>query len=658
MAKSAAPEAIAAPTSAVTRRSASDLAVAVVLFVAALGWFSLTLDRTFEPRDEGHLLRLSAQVAEGAVPHRDFIDVYAPATFGVTGAVMRVFGQEMLPVRIFLAALKALAVAAGYLLSRRFASRPFALAAALLAIGFWGRSIWNLNAPYAALYTLALTPLALVALVAAEARRSTAGLVAAGVLAGATLLFKHSLAAFLVYGMALALWASAMLPGAPGSGTRRETRITLGAWGLAGALPLLPVLSFLTLSDYALHVLPIHVLMAGVAHAAWRRGGTVPLSSIIATRLLPFACGVAILPLVTLGLYAGWGATHALFDDLFVLPLTLEGYRLPVSLPAPGAVLTGSGAVAAVVAGWLAIVGRKNAALGPALFAGVALLWLLVQPGPWYALLLEAPRELRGLQPVLLAWMGIAALMALRSHALPRAARAAWLAAVFLQAFLGFQAFPRAAYGIYLAQGLQGMLLAGLLSTWHARIREVVPSRAAHAGAAALLLAVPMWLVAPAVLGVLEARATPEAFRALRFPQASGIKAPRATVERRGIPDMERVAAWLAAKPGPAPVLLLGNDEMILFSSGREPLLPRLRAHLFWIGWGIGSSHGRADLEAELLRRLEAEPAALVVDAEDGPSRRLRAAFPHLSARLDRHYHTLEQVGRFRILERGPLPGE
>ena len=122
-----------------------------MLLALALGWFSLSLTRTFEPRDDAYLLRQSARVAAGEIPHRDFVDVYAPGTFVLTGAVMKAFGVEMLPVRMFLALLKALAVAAGYLVTRRAATRPIALFACLIAIAFWGRPIWNLNAPYASL---------------------------------------------------------------------------------------------------------------------------------------------------------------------------------------------------------------------------------------------------------------------------------------------------------------------------------------------------------------------------------------------------------------------------------------------------------------------------------------------------------------------------
>ncbi len=65
----------AGPTS---HGSAFDLFTVVVLFVVALAYFSLTLDRTFNLRDEGYLLRMSSRVARGEIPHRDFYELYGP----------------------------------------------------------------------------------------------------------------------------------------------------------------------------------------------------------------------------------------------------------------------------------------------------------------------------------------------------------------------------------------------------------------------------------------------------------------------------------------------------------------------------------------------------------------------------------------------------
>jgi hypothetical protein len=628
--------------------------IAGALIVVSLGWFSLSLDRTFDPRDEGHLLRLSTLVAAGRVPHRDFVDSYGPGVLGLTGAVVGVFGEQLLPVRIFVAVLKALAVAGGYLLSRTLATRPFALLASCVAIGFWGRAVWNLNAPYAALFTLVLTPWMVLALVSAERRRSQAGLFAAGVLAGVTLLFKHTLAAFLVFGMALALCASATFSMQPDTRTRSEWRVLLAAWVLAGALPVVAAWLFLTPTAYALHLLPIHAAMTVVAWAIVRRRSAASLERIAVTRLLPFGAGVAAVLAIVGALYAYWGALGPLVDDLFVLPLTLDGYTAPVSLPGRGAALAATGFLAASGAGLLALTGRRGSATG---LAGVAIFAIVAQrgePDAWRSFWLGAPLELRGLQSAVLAWAGIATLTSLlRDHGGREwSAATAWLSVVFLQAFMGFQAFPRAAFGLYLAQGVQAILMAGLLATWHARICRDVRGRARRLGVAALLALPVLWLVLPPVHGVLRGVATPEAFRALRFPQTQGLSAPRATIARRGIADMERVAAQLAAEPKGARLLLLGNDEMILVASGREPLLPRLRAHVFWAGWGMTSRRDREQVEEELLRALARRPDTLVVEADGPARRRVREAFPKAGRYVDAHYRVQERVGRYRILER------
>ena len=67
---------------------------APALFLVALCYFAQTATRTFDPRDEGYLLGRSVEVAAGAVPHRDFTDVYGPGVFALTGAALRVGAGE------------------------------------------------------------------------------------------------------------------------------------------------------------------------------------------------------------------------------------------------------------------------------------------------------------------------------------------------------------------------------------------------------------------------------------------------------------------------------------------------------------------------------------------------------------------------------------
>ena len=101
-----------------------DGAVAGALFFGSLAYFGLTLARVLELQDEGYFHVLSSLVANGAVPHRDFSDLYGPGPYWLNGSLQAAFGRDVLPARWVIAGFKATAVAATYLLVRRRSSAP------------------------------------------------------------------------------------------------------------------------------------------------------------------------------------------------------------------------------------------------------------------------------------------------------------------------------------------------------------------------------------------------------------------------------------------------------------------------------------------------------------------------------------------------------
>jgi hypothetical protein len=250
----------------------SEWAIALGVFAASLAYFRLSLHLTLELRDEGCLFYTIARVANGAIPHRDFIDIYGPGVYAVTAPVFHLFGDEILPVRWFLACIRAGAMSVGYLIVRELAPRSFALLGTFFAVAFWGRVIWNLNAPYAALFTIPLCMVALLLVLRGLSEGSGRLLFAAGIASGAAVLFKQSLAGITGYGMALAIAASALLEasGRDGEGTGRLP--VLGLWLLAGALVAAPFARFMSEFDYVLHLMPIHLLVVCVGIGALRGG--------------------------------------------------------------------------------------------------------------------------------------------------------------------------------------------------------------------------------------------------------------------------------------------------------------------------------------------------------------------------------------------------
>ena len=116
------------------RRGFGDVEIAALLFVLSFAYFGLTLGRTFDLRDEGYIYYGVKKVAEGAVPHRDFVCLYGPGVYTLSAAAYRLFGDEIMGVRILIAAIRAGAVVLAFALARRIAPRPYALIGAALAI--------------------------------------------------------------------------------------------------------------------------------------------------------------------------------------------------------------------------------------------------------------------------------------------------------------------------------------------------------------------------------------------------------------------------------------------------------------------------------------------------------------------------------------------
>jgi hypothetical protein len=311
----------------------SDLAVAALLLLAAFAYFAGTANIDLDVVDEGYFSYTAARIASGEVPHRDFVLIYGPGAFTVNAQLFRLFDGEILAVRYLLAALRAAAVALVYLIARHLVPRPFALLGSALAAAYWGRLIWTLTTPYAALYTLPLCLLSAFLLLRGLWCARRRYFFWAGVAGGAGLLFKQSLAAPFAYAMVLALCGSAMLSERGSGAAERHRGPILAGWAAAGLAIALPFLSTMSALDYLLHFLPIHVLVALIGiHFA--RGGDGPAALSRATpRVAIYTLGWLVIPAAVAALYAYWGALGDLVHNMFLRPLQLRNYYLPVVTP-------------------------------------------------------------------------------------------------------------------------------------------------------------------------------------------------------------------------------------------------------------------------------------------------------------------------------------
>jgi hypothetical protein len=196
-------------------------ALPALLVLAAGALSGLVALHGINPHDEGLMLQAAARVADGQLPWRDFWWNYGPGQPLLLGGLQELFGASLLTWRIVRVALDALVALLVYLLARREAPLPLALAA-------WAGTAGAMAFPALPNPTPAALALSLGALLAAP--RSA---IVAGGLAGAASFFRLD--------MGLAAGAAAVL-GATGEappGSRRAAAVRAGTSAALSASVLL-----------------------------------------------------------------------------------------------------------------------------------------------------------------------------------------------------------------------------------------------------------------------------------------------------------------------------------------------------------------------------------------------------------------------------------
>src|SRR5262249_35106767 len=194
---------------ALARRSRAPVAVAVALVAAACFWPSIRLG--LEWVDQGHIVYPIWLVARGALPYRDFHQLYGPSLFFLNGALMRWFGEDLMVLRLGLLVVKVVLVVLVFLLSHRVARPVIALGVTAWLVAVWCSPLWLFWAPYGVHYTLVLGLAGVAVLLGGPA--SVLRALAAGLCFGAAATFKQTTGLLGAAGVAVAL-ASVESPGA------------------------------------------------------------------------------------------------------------------------------------------------------------------------------------------------------------------------------------------------------------------------------------------------------------------------------------------------------------------------------------------------------------------------------------------------------------
>lgn len=638
-----------------------DALFAAALFVVAAGVFTVTSTGIFEIRDDGHILELSRLLFDGEIPHRDTNDVYGPGVFAVTGAALEAGGDRIMAVRFVLAATRAGAVAMAYLAARFVAPWPFALVAGLASLAYWGRVSWNLNVPYASVYTIPICLLANLLLLRALGNDRRRAYFATGLVAGLAILFKQTLGLLNVYVLAVALWAAAVLRDQRTDVGRPQLWLTTaGAAVVAAAASLVPFLQYLGWKDYLIHFAPMHALLAVVAAAGLRRGEAPDLRHLLGRVAPAFTAGVIVVPAIVAAAYAYWGSLDRLFFNMFVLPTQYRDYYSAVALPPRALSYAVVAVAAACTAGMLAASGRRLAALGAFAAAAPAALgaWSRAASGGFPAEFW--PKALDMFAGAHLVALGSAAVVAIaavlwRRAGGDRAARtqAAVLVAlvVFEQSF-AFTIFPSAGYNVFLIQGAITPLLAWVLWRWHDAVVPAGASRPRRAAAFCLVLVMPVWMTASIVRSTTTEIVSPPERVPIELNVAEGLSLTPQMHAAFHVTELEQLVGWLRRETTPETRLVLfTNEDMILFASERSHALPEYHFYLFITGWGL--MHGATAVPegtppaADLLAKHSAD--VIVVERDDQSTANVRLHFPELAAWVDARCTLLPPVGGYRL---------
>ncbi len=602
------------------------LAVAAIALVAA-AWFWAGIRLTLEWVDQGQIVYGAWRVARGDLPYRDFDHLYGPALFFLNGALMRWFGEDLLVVRIGLLATKALLAGLLFLVCRAVARPAIALAVTGWFVLEWGVPLWIYATPYAGHYALACCLLGLAILVRRPAGRARRAL-AAGLCVGVGATFKHTTGLFVALGVLVVLTslpvAAVVRDGLAGVG-----RALRAAAAVAAALVVVGYLSG-TLDTWTGALLMTPPLLAFVIE--WLRD--LPRERALSAggprvaRTLAFGIGFAVPLAAWAAVYASQGALGELVHDLLLgLPQRVD-WDVPLATPHPIVLAFSAALTAAAVGlatGRTALVGLGGLATA-ALFAAAAFV-----PG-WGGVGLQTMRYL----PVALVWTSEP--LALRRGE-QEAPRLLW----WFGAFVCLSLHPASdlPHALMILPAVLPLLALLVEAAWSR-------ARAPLARAAVIALVGAPLLSRAATDVAILARVVAERPEGTGFDRARCVwdATPQFEAMRAVVARLDRMA------PRGAPLLVLPSAQLLYVLTDRPSALPRAELIFYLLAIDVMSPEDARALlsDDELVARLATLRPPIVRLSDPGQAR-IAAAFPQLTAWIDRHYAVSDTIGGLQVLQ-------
>jgi hypothetical protein len=288
--------------------------------VVYLGWH---LRQGWVPLDAGALAQMAERVLHGQLPHRDFIEEYTGGLTYLNALAFRLFGVNLLSLRIPLFLFFLGWVPSVYFVARRFA-RPLAAGAVTLLAVAW--SVPNYPEAMPSWYNLFFATWGMLALLRYTETKHKRWLGIAGLCGGLSFLFKVSGLYFVAAGLLFLVFHEASseeaAPGYPRRGALLyRLLVTTGLLLYLGSLVML-VSTRPTATELVYFVLPSACLVSVLLWETHRRLSAE--SAVRLRRLFPMGIsflGGALIPVAIFVLwYASQGAAGAWWAGTFVRP--------------------------------------------------------------------------------------------------------------------------------------------------------------------------------------------------------------------------------------------------------------------------------------------------------------------------------------------------
>lgn len=371
-----------------------------VAWLAAAAWVAVRLDQGWVPHDDGSFAQSAVRVLDGELPHREFAELYTGGLTFLNAGVFRLFGENLIWLRVPMFVLFLAFVPCCYAIARRFVAAPVALLTTAFAVA-WSVPVYPAAVP--SWYLLFFSCLGAYCVIRHFETRGSWWLFAAGLFGGLAISFKI-VGIWFIVAVLLALVAAEQASNARAAGRRHrigryQALVITGSLGTL-VLVLAVLSSHLGGAELVNLLLPVAALCSVPVLAERALDGPAARTRLrsLGRRVLPFAAGVAVPVGAVVLPYVIAGAVPDLIEGVFVAPRSRLDYSY-VSMPGPAAVLWGLPVVGAFAARYY--VPRARRAID--LSAAIVLVVLLATAGTSrsYLLLWHTARALAPLVVVL-----------------------------------------------------------------------------------------------------------------------------------------------------------------------------------------------------------------------------------------------------------------